>query len=733
MISGEHADFTRLVVELPAPGDWTVGRTSMGYAFAAGSDAQPAYDLSQLWKRIPKTRLQAVRADPNSGALLLTLACDCHVFPFEYRPGMVVLDIKEGAAPAGSVFEMPFAAVALSGDATDPPAAGPVGYDWTDLALQRDHASDPVGLPLPLATGAVSLDTLRDELLEQISRGAAQGVVDMDLPGKPRDAPPHAGDALPWTRIRIGELPGIAIRDPAAGDGTLPADGEACAADELLALPDWGAGRAPLDLLAEARSGLYGEFDALDPEKALQAVQQHLYLGFGAEARQYLALLMAEGASSERQATLALYQSMTHLVDGDTDPATPFAPMLGCDGPAALWAALAHDRFPEGSRINTDAILRGFLALPAHQRRALGPGLAEKFLAAEDASAARLIRDVVGRIPHIPAAEVALLDASADLQADRAADARAHAELALQEGDRSLDSLILLVEAHLRDMTPLTPDVALAVAAFSRELAPQDHMANTGRTLVLALALSGQTAAAFAALDPLPETGRTATSSDLWRVVVELADDNAFLGHAVGAFETGRPDVSPEGALGVAQRLIGLGFADAALAWLERSDPANPLSRRAAATAELMRGDARAALAWLDGGAALTPEDMALKAKALLQLGAIAEARTAYAAAGLEADADRLRIRAGDWVGLAEVGGPDAPASWVLAAAALEQVPKGDASNHPAKAGPDTVAAADAAPPEIGPLGRGMALLAQSAEARAAIDAVLAGIAAPVP
>ena len=32
--SGEHADFTRLVIELPAQGDWTLGRTPMGYAFA---------------------------------------------------------------------------------------------------------------------------------------------------------------------------------------------------------------------------------------------------------------------------------------------------------------------------------------------------------------------------------------------------------------------------------------------------------------------------------------------------------------------------------------------------------------------------------------------------------------------------------------------------------------------------------------------------------------------------
>ncbi|AZL59448.1 hypothetical protein EI545_11705 [Tabrizicola piscis] len=107
VISGEHADFTRLVVELPQESDWTVGRIPLGYAFATGSASQPGYDLSRVWNRIPRTRLRALRADPETGALELTLACPCHVFPFEYRPGMVVLDIKDGPPPQAPVLKRP--------------------------------------------------------------------------------------------------------------------------------------------------------------------------------------------------------------------------------------------------------------------------------------------------------------------------------------------------------------------------------------------------------------------------------------------------------------------------------------------------------------------------------------------------------------------------------------------------------------------------------------------------
>ena len=754
VISGEHADFTRLVVELPGPGDWTVGRTSMGYAFATTSGDAPTYELSRVWDRIPRTRLQALRADPQSGALLLTLACLCHVFPFEYRPGMIVLDIKDGAAPPGSVFETAFDTApdtaastgAPSGNAPLAPTASPAGYNWIDMAIKAGDVGDTAQVTLPLATGTLSLDPLRDELLEQISRGAVEGVVDMQMPASAPDVPPHDGEDLPWTQIRIGELPGIAVRDPDAETGNLPGDGQTCAPDGVLALPEWGAGRPALDLLAEARSGLYGEFDTLDPAAALRAVQLHLYLGFGAEAAQYAALAMTEGVAKDQRDVLALYLSMARLVDGEVDPATPFAGMLGCMGPAALWAALAHDRFPPGSPLNTDAILQGFLALPAHLRRTLGPNLAERFLAAGDASSAKVVRDAVQRIPHIPVAEVALLDARADLEAGNLAEARSHAEAALAEGDQSLDGLTTLVEANLRDMTPLSPDIAAAVAAFAGELGGTDDGMGAARTLVLALALSGQADAAFASL-PTPKAALAAPTliSDLWLVVTKLADDNAFLRHAVGPDLAG---IRPEVALGVAERLVGLGFGDAALAWVAQSDLRDPNVRRLKARAELARGDPQAALLLLsDRDGAETDEDLVLRAQALVQLGSFAEARAAYTAAGLPDQAERLLTWEGDWTGLAATATPRAEAATALDPGASAPAAEASASDDPtvpdplitdqtAGAGQPDVALADSIDPDAadpGPLTRGEALLAESASARAAIDALLAGVTTPAP
>ena len=174
--SGEHADFTRLVIELPAPSDWTLGRTAMGYGFATLAKAQPAYDLSRVWDRIPRSRLQALRADPANGALLLTLACNCHVFPFEVQPGMVAMDIRTGPAPPGSAFEAAFApATAAQPRDRGPRVRSALAYDWLGLPPAPSDREMPRTLGLKLGVETARLEPLRDELLLQLSRGAVDG------------------------------------------------------------------------------------------------------------------------------------------------------------------------------------------------------------------------------------------------------------------------------------------------------------------------------------------------------------------------------------------------------------------------------------------------------------------------------------------------------------------------------------------------------------------------------
>jgi hypothetical protein len=687
VLSGEHGDFTRLVIEMPDGEGWTLGHTAKGYAFAATSGTALSYDIADVWQRIPRTRLQSLGTDPDTGALSISLGCDCHVFPFEYAPGIVVLDIKEGPAPAGSAFEAAFATPGTLKESTTNSA----NYDWLD---HRDSAVPkvPRTLPFPIGTGTVSLQPLRDQLLEQIARGAADGLVDMDLSGSGETGVDANGD-LPWAHLRVGEDPGVIVTTPGALVQD-PQGDEDCAPPDLLDLASWGDGQLPQDLLASSRDGIFGEFDAPDEAAILKATRQLLYLGFGAEAGQTIDLL----SDSTRQ-EVAFYRSMSRLVDGESDPGTPFADMIGCDGPAALWAALAMQRLSAGPSVNRDAVLQGYQALPAHLRQSLGPALAEKFLARDDGEAARIIRDAMQRSPDADPASVALLDAQTNLHDGNAEAAQANAQSAVALDGNRAESLIALVEAHFADLTPLGPETADALLGLRGETDATDLGEDLQRAIVLSLALSNRIDEAF---DEAPSPSVTA---DLWEIVEARTEDDTFLRHAVLPRGATRPDVHAGTATRIADRLLALGFPDAAATWLGTVDLSDAADRRlTAANAALGRGDAAAAVALLTG--IEDPEAQRAKARALLQIGDLPSAGTAFTAIGDLDAANRTRLWNGDWMDL----DPAAPEVWRLAA--------------------DQAKPADG-PADLGLLGRGGRSIDASLASREAIEALLATVPSP--
>ena len=700
VVTGEHETFTRLVLELPEAGDWRLGRTATGYEFTTVAGSPPRYDLTTVWDRIPKSRLQAIFADPETGRLRLTLACACHAFPFEYQPGMVVIDLRDGPAPPGSVFEAALdAAVPSDSQVADIRVSQPKPgtYDWLAAPPPTRLAADPAP-EMPLPSGAVSLAPLRDALLQEISRGAAEGIVDMTGPPPAVPAAAKAEVDLPWSRIVIGEMPGVLAGPDRKSPNEMQADGAACTPDATLAIADWASEAPAAQQLAAARAGLMEEFDLPDPQAIRHAVRTHLALGFGAEALQYLGFL-----DQTTDPDLAIYASMARIIDGQDDPASPLGRMLACDTAAALWAALLHDRLPAGSGVNTNAVLRSFSALPAHLRRLFGPELAERFLLSGNAEAARMLRDATARAPDMALQDLDLVDARSGLANGRAEEAANLAEAALNGGAAAgMAAVITLVEARFALAEPITPDLLATVQSYQLEAAGTPTEAGLQRALALALALSGQPSAALEAARPVPDT-----LADVWRAISLRATDAQLIDVAVLPDGAETPQVAGEVALGLAARLTDLGFADAALAWLDRSADAAPGFALAAARAELLRSDAGAALALLDGESGTEAEG--LRAQALERLGQLGPAAEAWRAAGDAAQAGRLAAWRRDWAGVS----PGDTAPWADAAGlAVARVP-------------------GTGPEEDGLLARGSALVEDSASARRAIETLLAAVPAP--
>lgn len=709
--SGEHEGFTRLVFDYGNPVDWQIGRTTDGYELRLG-DAAPAYDLTGVYDLIGRGRLASIWVDPESRALRIGIGCACHAQPFEFRPGIVVVDLKDGPPQQASAFE-----VALTGEAVPDLAPRPAprprarparfarptssvpaeGYDWTQALLGPPQSRQAMPMPepaRPLLPGAdPALQPLRDELLQELSRGAARGVVDLALPDLP-DVPPSGPGAV---QIRIGALPGVRVESDGDVHTAVTAEGDACVADDRLDFANWGTDAPVADQMADARAALIGEFDTPDPDAAVRAVRFLLFIGFGAEAQQVL------GQIPTPHPEAAVLASLAHLLDDSPDPAPAFRGMAACDTAAALWAVLGHPALPSGTNFDRAAVLRTFSALPVHLRRLIGPPLVDRLRALDDADAAQSVRDAILRAPGDAGPAVEVMEARLALHnGDPAAAEERLAPLTAISGPATPDAMLAQVETHLAQRSPMTPDQITALEALLHERRDGPDAPRFARALTVARALAGDFDRAFLDLPDVPSA-----ASDVWSLLAEVGPNSALLAHAFPAGGQ-TPQVSAPVAATLARRLVDLGFAAQAAAWLRQvQKPDIELAARIA----VETGDARSALRLLAGSD--NPALLPLRTAALAQLADEAALATVLAESGQEEERWRAVSRARDWAQLAQYGPMPLQSLAVAAIGAPTEAPSGTAPS--------------------GPLAQSASLLDASARTRGEIADLLATVSGPTP
>ncbi len=700
--SGEHDGFTRLVLEYRNPVDWQVGRTDDGYALRI-ADNTPSYDLTETFKVIGKSRLAGISVDPDSGLLNLAIACACYAIPFEFRPGIVVIDLRDGRPPKGSSFEQPLTQTAQPKTDTEPapPDTTTPHYDWTDQALaqlrkeQSEAANTPPLSPQPSSDPA--LQPLHDSLLHQLSRGAAQGVVDMaKLQPDETVNPTSTPEAPPSVRIGLGELPGISLSNGLPDHDMIGAQGQACVESDRLSVASWGDDSPVLTQIAKSAEGLIAEFDKPDPAVLQRAIQFNLFIGFGAEAKQLMQAFPMDLPNKP------LWQSMARLVDGRPDPGSAFIGQEACDSAAALWAILAQPKLDASYHANTNAAFLAFSALPIGLRRDLGPVLADRFMAIGANHAAARVRDAILRAPGGSGPDAALLTAKIEMhQGDAAAAEVTLQQMVADSGPGTAAALMALVEARIAQDLPIAPDMVAALEAVVKEQTGSAAAPAAIHALLLAKAASGDMEGAFALLPDAPEA-----EPKLWRILSLLGTDDAVLAYAVLVSAAPAPKLAPESAAKLAERLSHMGMADSALQWLRDQPQVDPIL---SAQVQLQRHDGRAALRALTGQD--SPDALSLRAQAMQQLGDEAAAAQIYAQSGDTAAEQRALGIAENWVEIGTRGSDP----WKHLASQL---------TLPAttKTGPANVE---------GPLTVGKRLIDRSAATRRDIDALLTQVASP--
>ena len=715
--SGDHADFTRIVIELAQPVDWKMGRTADGYELRL-PEAGTQYDLSRVFAAIGKDRLAAIWADPESGALHFGIACACFAIPFEFRPGTVVVDIRNGTPPEGSSFENPLdggVAPTLSAK----PRIRPVGrpgtarpvpvYDWTtslaEAAALPGPASPELALELdPKEAVKLNLEPLRQSLIEQLSRGATDGVVDM---AKPKVAVEElSDDGNPSVEIRTGEAPNLVLRQNGEGDAPLSAEGGGCIPDSKLDIASWAEETPVSEQIGPAISGLTGEFDRPDPEAVRKAARFYLNLGFGAEAR---AILRAFPTDQEDE---AIWQSMSRILDEEPDKTPAFAGMAACDTAAALWAILADPAVLTVGQVEKSAILRAFSALPIHLRQQVGPTLVDRFLAMKDFASATALRDAVLRGTAEPGPDIELMEAAIEKASGSPAASASRLEaLTAQSGPASPDALVALIIQRAELGQDISFDQVRAMEEYAKEREGSEDDEKFHLALTLAYGASGDFEKAFELLPATPDAAPL-----LWQVLAFAGKDSALLEHAVLAQDETPPHAARGAASLIAQRMVTLGLADQAAKWLALAqDP----PRLLAAKVELGLGDARQALSLLEGDE--TPPADSMRVDAYLLLGDEQALAAHYSAREMPEEEWSAVSRMRDWQRLLA----DGPDVWKAAAASLVD-PGSDAQ------GANDGVASATAEPAAGPLEQDQRLIDRSVTTRDAVTALLDAVRSPV-
>jgi hypothetical protein len=726
VLSGEHADFSRLALVLPATGGWRVRPVEGGYLLQI-DQAGVILDPSRIFDLIPRTRIET--AILRRDGLFLGVRCDCHLRSFEDRPGVLVIDIVTGPDPATP-------APRPEGDrAVEPlpaPRAGGVpalgaARSWLGSAMETPANGALVPAQAPPGSEVLSDESaaaMRSALIEQIGRAASQELVQLAPPGTQRAQTAPSRDAGSFVANHGSASsegpaptgPGIAIgtvfdRDnPSRPPVRMTARGKTCVADTQLDIAAWASADDPWGSLTAARAELVGEFDAPDPQAVLGLARTYIALGFGAEARATL-----EAFGSVDLAEDALLRTLAEVIDDAPSDSAPLAGMWDCDTSAALWALLAAPASTTLEDVAIPAVLRGFSALPAHLRDMLGGRLAERLVAAGHDGAARSIAAAIARAPTQATGTLDLLEARLELPRNADAAIARLTGLAASNAPESAEALVLLVEAYVQGGAPVPPDVIGTLAARAFEL----RGSALGDRLEMAQALAHGSAGEFDAAFRIARRISDARSASaeamdgalhlpLLSMLAASADDAAFLTHALATPAWRRTTAPPPVRIAMAERFLALGLPETALEAL----PARP---RASAEEVLLR-----ARALLDSGAAdaalpllaTLPESTAdaPRAEALAALGDTAAAVATLRRIEAQGRAAEIAWRAGD-DGLIREHGTDLQRGLVARDA---QAP-----------------ATDVPLATVAPLAQGRALIAESEALRASIDMLLAAMPAP--
>ncbi|WP_162891835.1 hypothetical protein [Profundibacter amoris] len=698
--SGEHGDFSRLAFSFLTPVEWKMGRVSGGYEIRLKGNGN-VIDTSSIFRRIPRDRIKDISVSEDKSIITLTVDCACHADAFEFRPGLLVVDIKDGLPAQNSPFETAFSAdetgaaiteemvVTIADEAVkDADETGKESELITEDVSTIDQEAEPVSLPVPAYSSSFTsglalrpevgsenserITMMQSEMLRQIGRAAAQGLLEANLPEpihepKPTDThesmvdpsetqqeAPKEPTAQAHINIHIEnsvdrEIARLLPRE------TDPGDGESCLGSDMVNVVEWGGEDAVWEQISQQRRKLSGEFDKVNPVAAEALAKAYIYAGFGAEALQII-----DSFDVDPETALIL-KDIARIVDGlPPQPNGALQGQAACDSEVALWAVLALAELSKGTDVNRPRVIATFSELPLHLRRFLGPKLAEMFLEIGDIETATAIRNAIARAPGDAGDEFRLMEAHFEQERGHYDTAeQTLEEIATDNNAVALKALIKLLEAKAERKSQVSDGILTTAESYLFEQRTTADGAKLLRSLTLIYAQSGNLDVALSNLRAANTNAFINEKVQLWEEVLTTAtnsaSDEAFLKFIYAAHkDVSKLDIPQATRQAIAKRLLDLGFSTRALDFLNAPVPPSDTDRLIMARAALLDGRADQVESLLENVAG--DEAVNLRAQAFENLGDYENAAAAYAEIS-DYDSQKSAIwQAGDWQSLQQIG-----------------------------------------------------------------------------
>ena len=615
--SGEHEDFSRLVLAVPEGVAWSLGRVDDGYGLTL-EPAPDGFDLSGAFARIPRTRLDEIRVTDNG--LAFKLSCeDCHATAFLFRSNRLVIDIVDGDPPEASAFEQRISGFDPNRDEpeTRPASDGPAGLQLSTLQepltprRQQPAVSDestvvagdrgpapppatapssdepgslpaspeltaaaPFLLPSPVERAFETSDQVREmeeALVEGLARAASQGLLTPTEPLTIARTPDQSDDppALPQPQSNQGPagpgMPGIAARtsidrdQPNQPRTALTNQGEACLDESSFNVASWADGRDMPLQLAEHRANLTRETGEFDEDALLSLARFYIHFGFGLEA---LSVLDQTRSSASQTDLLAV---MARIVDDIPPKSRLLAGQEDCPSDVALWSVLASSNALDGAAADPVSVIQTLRRLPDPLRGHLGQRLAAIFAELGDADTAEALLTVAQGGLTAEGQDKVIVEASiADHSGETDRAIRQLTDLAEDEAYLSPDTLRELLELSIESGGPVPEDVIARseIMRFEQNRYPivVSELLELEIRAWLVNGAHDRVIALVEDAEELPEELRMSLMSDAVSGITDGASDDAFLNFSYGQV----PMVTAEVENKMARRLIALGFYDRA-------------------------------------------------------------------------------------------------------------------------------------------------------------------------